>query len=75
MKNDWNRIEAKKYIKKYAKKNIGEDLALRIYSTHLLGNNRKLVLHGGGNTSVKSESMDIFLSGMKNFLKYYLVHQ
>ena len=60
MKNEWNRIEAKRYIKEYAKKNIGEDLALRIYTTHLLGNNRKLVLHGGGNTSVKSESMDIF---------------
>ena len=49
MKNEWNRIEAKRYIKEYAKKKIGEDLALRIYSTHLLVNNRKLVLHGGGN--------------------------
>ena len=49
MKNDWNKIEAKRYIKEYAKKNIDEDLALRIYSTHLLVNNRKLVLHGGGN--------------------------
>lgn len=60
MKNNWNKIEAKKYIKEYAKKNIGEDLALRIYTTHLLGKNKKLVLHGGGNTSVKSESKDIF---------------
>ena len=49
MKNELNRIEAKRYIKEYAKKNIGEDLALRIYSTHFLGSNRKLVLHGGGN--------------------------
>ena len=60
MKNNWNNIEAKKYIKEYAKKNINEDLALRIYTTHLLGKNKKLVLHGGGNTSVKSESKDIF---------------
>ena len=60
MKNDWNKIEAKRYIKEYAKKNIDEDLALRIYTTHLLGNNRKLVLHGGWNTSVKSESKDIY---------------
>ena len=60
MKNNWNKIEVKKYIKEYAKKNIGEDLALRIYTTHLLGKNKKLVLHGGGNTSVKSESKDIF---------------
>ena len=26
MKNNWNKIEAKKYIKEYAKKNIDEDL-------------------------------------------------
>ena len=65
MKNNWNKIEVKKYIKEYAKKNIGEDLALRIYTTHLLGKNKKLVLHGGGNTSVKSESKDIFQNKQK----------
>ncbi|MFK5975612.1 MAG: class II aldolase/adducin family protein [Sulfurovum sp.] len=31
------------------------DLALRVYSSNLLGRSDKLVLHGGGNTSIKSE--------------------
>jgi rhamnose utilization protein RhaD (predicted bifunctional aldolase and dehydrogenase) len=35
------------YIKKYAKKKISKDLVLRIYTTHLLGSEKKLVLHGG----------------------------
>src|SRR5690349_7397143 len=32
----------------------GEDLALRVYTSRLLGKDPRLVLHGGGNTSVKS---------------------
>jgi len=32
----------------------GEDLALRVYTSRLLGGDPRLVLHGGGNTSVKS---------------------
>ena len=51
MKNEWKESLAKKYIKEYQLKKVGTDLALRIYSTHLLGNNPELVLHGGGNTS------------------------
>ncbi|MBN2816741.1 MAG: class II aldolase/adducin family protein [Campylobacterales bacterium] len=31
------------------------DLALRVYTSNLLGENDELVLHGGGNTSVKTE--------------------
>ena len=30
------------------------DLDLRVYTSNLLGQNDQLVLHGGGNTSVKS---------------------
>ena len=55
MKNDWNNIEANNYIRKYKQKNISKDLALRIYTTQLLGKNNKLVLHGGGNTSLNNE--------------------
>ena len=47
MKNLWNKKIANDYIKKYAKKKISKDLALRIYTTHLLGSEKKLVLHGG----------------------------
>ena len=53
MKNLWNQNIANFYVKKYAKKKISKDLALRIYTTHLLGSEKKLVLHGGGNTSLK----------------------
>ena len=45
MKNLWNETEAKKYT---------SDLALRVYTSNLLGQSDELVLHGGGNTSVKS---------------------
>ena len=59
MKNNWSNNESKKYIRKY--KNLGypKDLALRVYTTQLLGRNNELVLHGGGNTSVKTSIKDI----------------
>ena len=60
MKNLWEDKKAKKYIFDYAKHGVSKDLALRIYTTHLLGCEKKLVLHGGGNTSVKSLGKDIF---------------
>ena len=43
MKNEWKESLAKKYIKEYQLKKVSKDLALRIYSTHLLGNNPELV--------------------------------
>ncbi len=36
------------------------DLALRVYSSRLLGGDPALVLHGGGNTSVKITERDFF---------------
>ena len=59
MKNNWSKKIAKKYIKKYVKLGFSADLALRVYSTRLLGRNKELVLHGGGNTSVKSTIQDL----------------
>jgi rhamnose utilization protein RhaD (predicted bifunctional aldolase and dehydrogenase)/NAD(P)-dependent dehydrogenase (short-subunit alcohol dehydrogenase family) len=46
-------------VGRYADQGIGRDLALRVYSTRLLGQERKLVLHGGGNTSVKTRLRDL----------------
>ena len=40
MKNLWNNKKANKYIKSYSKKKISKDLALRIYTTHLLGSKK-----------------------------------
>jgi len=59
VKNNWSNLEAKKYIKKYTKLGHSKDMALRVYTTRLLGRNSELVLHGGGNTSVKTSIKDI----------------
>ncbi|MBL0900840.1 MAG: bifunctional aldolase/short-chain dehydrogenase, partial [Reyranella sp.] len=59
MQNLWSDADAKAAVAAHAKKGIGEDLALRVYTTRLLGGEPKLVLHGGGNTSVKTRMADI----------------
>ncbi|TKD26416.1 bifunctional aldolase/short-chain dehydrogenase, partial [Rhodobacter capsulatus] len=38
----------------------GGDLGQRIYSARLIGADPELVLHGGGNTSVKTTAVDLF---------------
>ena len=50
MKNLWNSADAKSY---------SDDLALRVYTSRLLGQDPTLVLHGGGNTSVKITETNI----------------
>jgi len=59
LKNNWSNSEAKKYTNKYKKLGYLKDLALRVYTSRLLGRNTELVLHGGGNTSVKTTIKDI----------------
>jgi rhamnose utilization protein RhaD (predicted bifunctional aldolase and dehydrogenase)/NAD(P)-dependent dehydrogenase (short-subunit alcohol dehydrogenase family) len=59
MENLWSDADARAAVAAHAKKGIGEDLALRVYTTRLLGGEPKLVLHGGGNTSVKMRMPDI----------------
>ncbi len=51
MKNLWQNAEADA---------CGNDLQLRVYSSRLLGRDKSLVLHGGGNTSVKMRQPDLF---------------
>ena len=53
MKNKWSEKKAAEFLSRYGAQ-WGEDLALRTYSSRLLGAQESLVLHGGGNTSVKS---------------------
>ena len=43
-----------------AEKIIDDPLQLRVYSSRLLGQNPDLVLHGGGNTSVKITEKNLF---------------
>ncbi|MDX8406487.1 MAG: class II aldolase/adducin family protein, partial [Mariprofundus sp.] len=37
-----------------------DPLALRVYSSRLLGREPSLVLHGGGNTSLKTDAVNLF---------------
>src|SRR6185437_4209555 len=46
-------------VDRYAQQRVGRDLALRVYTTRLLGQDPRLVLHGGGNTSVKTTVPDL----------------
>jgi rhamnose utilization protein RhaD (predicted bifunctional aldolase and dehydrogenase)/NAD(P)-dependent dehydrogenase (short-subunit alcohol dehydrogenase family) len=43
----------------YGAKGVPRDIALRVYTTRLLGAEPRLVLHGGGNTSVKTQLPDL----------------
>jgi len=52
MQNKWSDKQADDFKAGYAEE-WGEDLALRVYTSRLLGAEKKLVLHGGGNCSVK----------------------
>ena len=60
MQSLWRDEDARAAIDHYAEQGVGEDLALRTYSARLLGSDPRLVLHGGGNTSVKTRARDVF---------------
>jgi rhamnulose-1-phosphate aldolase/alcohol dehydrogenase len=59
MKSRWSDAEAQEFVARYAARGVSADLALRTYTTRLLGSDPKLVLHGGGNTSVKTTAKDM----------------
>ncbi|HHI79043.1 MAG TPA: bifunctional aldolase/short-chain dehydrogenase [Planctomycetes bacterium] len=54
----WKDEEAQDWVERLGPV-FGEDLALRVYSSRLIGADPDLVLHGGGNTSVKTTIRDI----------------
>jgi rhamnose utilization protein RhaD (predicted bifunctional aldolase and dehydrogenase)/NAD(P)-dependent dehydrogenase (short-subunit alcohol dehydrogenase family) len=59
MKSAWVERDAAAAVDRYGKAGIAPELALRVYSTRLIGSEPKLVLHGGGNTSVKARARDL----------------
>src|SRR5437773_12579315 len=59
MQSLWSDSDAEAMVARYAEPGIGPDLALRVYTSRLLGGDPRLVLHGGGNTSVKSVLPDL----------------
>lgn len=52
MENLWNDNEAKAFL--------SDPLSTRVYTSRLLGRDPALVLHGGGNTSVKAKTTNAF---------------
>jgi rhamnose utilization protein RhaD (predicted bifunctional aldolase and dehydrogenase)/NAD(P)-dependent dehydrogenase (short-subunit alcohol dehydrogenase family) len=52
MKSNWKDVDAKKLN--------GDLLKLRVYTSRLLGMDQDLVMHGGGNTSVKVKEKNLF---------------
>ncbi len=59
MKNLWSDTDARALAARYRRQGINKDRALRVYTSRLLGNEPRLVLHGGGNTSVKTVMTDV----------------
>jgi rhamnose utilization protein RhaD (predicted bifunctional aldolase and dehydrogenase)/NAD(P)-dependent dehydrogenase (short-subunit alcohol dehydrogenase family) len=59
MESRWSDAEAERAVETYGRAGVGRDVALRTYTTRLLGSDPLLVLHGGGNTSVKTEMPDL----------------
>jgi rhamnose utilization protein RhaD (predicted bifunctional aldolase and dehydrogenase)/NAD(P)-dependent dehydrogenase (short-subunit alcohol dehydrogenase family) len=59
MLSRWEDAEARETVRRYGERGIAEDVALRLYTTRLLGCDPLLVLHGGGNTSVKTVGRDL----------------
>ena len=59
MQSLWSDSDAEAMVARYAGAGIGRDLALRVYTSRLLGGDPRLVLHGGGNTSVKTIVPDL----------------
>jgi rhamnose utilization protein RhaD (predicted bifunctional aldolase and dehydrogenase)/NAD(P)-dependent dehydrogenase (short-subunit alcohol dehydrogenase family) len=59
MQSLWSDEDARAYVARYAQRGVAEDLALRVYSSRLLGADPRLVQHGGGNTSLKTTVNDM----------------
>jgi rhamnose utilization protein RhaD (predicted bifunctional aldolase and dehydrogenase)/NAD(P)-dependent dehydrogenase (short-subunit alcohol dehydrogenase family) len=59
MDSGWNDRDAGLLVEHYARDAVGADMALRIYTTRLLGRVPALVQRGGGNSSVKTQVHDL----------------
>ena len=59
MQSRWNDRDAQAAVDRYGKAGVPRNLALCVYTTRLLGGDPRLVLHGGGNTSVKLRMADL----------------
>ena len=59
MESQWSDADARATIERYREDPaVNADIALRVYTSRLIGQDPALVLHGGGNTSVKTTMRD-----------------
>ncbi|MDQ0323201.1 rhamnose utilization protein RhaD (predicted bifunctional aldolase and dehydrogenase) [Pararhizobium capsulatum DSM 1112] len=58
MQSRWNDNDAQRYVDAALAAGHSEALGLRIYTSRIIGGDPDLVLHGGGNTSVKVRGKD-----------------
>ena len=56
IKDLYKNKEAKKWRENHGVLECDQDLGERVYTSRLIGSNPDLVMHGGGNTSVKETS-------------------
>jgi rhamnulose-1-phosphate aldolase/alcohol dehydrogenase len=59
MQSRFVKADAEAMVKRYGEAGVPRDIAMRVYTTRLLGADPRLVLHGGGNTSVKTRTLDL----------------
>jgi rhamnose utilization protein RhaD (predicted bifunctional aldolase and dehydrogenase)/NAD(P)-dependent dehydrogenase (short-subunit alcohol dehydrogenase family) len=59
MQSRWKDTDAREAVEVWGAQGASEELALRTYTTQLLGRDPALVLHGGGNTSLKTRMTDL----------------
>ena len=60
VQNRWSDDEAQKFVAAAGQDPADQALALRVYTSRLIGTDPDLVMHGGGNTSVKVRRRDLF---------------
>jgi rhamnose utilization protein RhaD (predicted bifunctional aldolase and dehydrogenase)/NAD(P)-dependent dehydrogenase (short-subunit alcohol dehydrogenase family) len=60
VENRWREDEAQTFVQAAGAGAADQALALRVYTSRLIGADPDLVMHGGGNTSVKVRRPDLF---------------
>ncbi|SDE52400.1 Rhamnose utilisation protein RhaD, predicted bifunctional aldolase and dehydrogenase [Paracoccus isoporae] len=60
IENRWNEDEARELQDRAGPDPAARELALRVYSSRLIGRDPDLVMHGGGNTSLKAQARDVY---------------
>lgn len=63
MQNRWNDEDAARAVRDAGPDAADQALALRVYTSRLIGGDPDLVMHGGGNTSVKAVRRDLLGRG------------